>query len=559
MSHVSEPTVYRSSNMTSPLKIYGSDCIINGMTVDIERNDPDNDNVLNITVKSGMCILASKLFVVEDDTELTLDVSSYNETNGNIVVMAVYCGCQISGNNDAFYLRAAYCSSAGSLSPDVPSSLGIDGDCVSGRVVLSTYLFSYLGEDYVQEVIDTTPERSEILTYVDETEFEDISDPVEPTTITIGSQSVEVMPFDRLTDRLSTLLYKNTGGTGSDGKRGLTGGSGGSGATGDVGFTGGTGGIGPSGAGGVYIHAQCDPDSIWTIPHCLGEKYVMIQCYDAYDNMIIPKSIKCIGPSEAKISFGVAVSGYAVAIGGSESSSSGSSSGCTVSITADSGPTGSTGASGAAGKQGPVGAPGVPGPAGRDGRDGCEGPQGPQGPKGDTGPTGPSGCQGIPGPPGPQGAPGSPGAAGAAGSPGSPGADANVPSAAAISCSSIGDSSNSDVQSALNWLETQIDCGSSYKTKTANYLASTGEVIFANTTSSQWILTLPASPESGNKVTIIDLYNTFGTNPLSINPNGSYIESDGDNMSLSNSGIYTLIYSGSSSPGWKIFYSNIYG
>lgn len=557
MSHVSEPKVYRSANLQSPLKIYGRDCIVDGFEVDIVRQDPDNNNILDITVHKGMCLLSSKLFILDEDETLTIDISSYNEISGSIIVMAIYCGCQVSGKNDLFYLRAAYCSDQGGvLSPEIPSSMNVDGDCISGRIVLSEHKFAFAGQDYVQTVYNNTPPRSQIISYVDETEFaREISNPIVPRKITVDGYDEELMPFDRLTDRLSTLLYNNKGQKGDTGARGLTGGSGGSGHTGRRGNTGGTGGVGPSGAGGVYVHAQCDPDSIWTIPHGLGEKYVVVQCCDQYDNAVIPRAIKYISPSETKVSFGTAVAGYAVAIGGRERKAGGGSGDCSVNITTDVGPPGPKGAQGDPGKPGPPGPPGSPGPAGRDGRDGCEGPPGAQGPKGDTGPMGAPGCQGIPGPPGPQGPPGPSGSPGSPGAAGPAGQDATIPNAAGILCSAIGESANTNIQAALNWLESQLDCGVSYKTKTGDYLAAPGEFIFANTYSQLWTLTLPPNPQSGDRITVIDLNQTFNSNSLWINPNGAYIDGSSSNKELTQVGMYTILYSGSSSPGWRVIFS----
>ena len=56
--------------------------------------------------------------------------------------------------------------------------------------------------------------------------------------------------------------------------------------------------------------------------------------------------------------------------------------------------------------------------------------------------------------------------------------------------------------------------------KTANYTASAGEGVFANTTSSAWTLTLPAGT-LGDEVSFLDYAGTFDTNALTIAANGS--------------------------------------
>ena len=56
--------------------------------------------------------------------------------------------------------------------------------------------------------------------------------------------------------------------------------------------------------------------------------------------------------------------------------------------------------------------------------------------------------------------------------------------------------------------------------KTANYTASAGEGVFANTTSTAWTLTLPAG-SIGDEVSFIDYAGTFDSNALTIAANGS--------------------------------------
>ena len=56
--------------------------------------------------------------------------------------------------------------------------------------------------------------------------------------------------------------------------------------------------------------------------------------------------------------------------------------------------------------------------------------------------------------------------------------------------------------------------------KTANYTASAGEGVFANTTSSAWTLTLPAGT-LGDEISFVDYAGTFDSNALTIAPNGS--------------------------------------
>ena len=141
------------------------------------------------------------------------------------------------------------------------------------------------------------------------------------------------------------------------------------------------------------------------------------------------------------------------------------------------GPTGATGETGAIGPTGPQGEQGLIGPTGPKGEDGVQGPQGPTGPKGEDGqagamgptgpegpkgadstvpgpegPTGPQGIQGEQGPTGPQGIQGEIGPTGPQGPTG--------PAGASVWGSITGELRNqTDLQSALNGLEDEIDYG----------------------------------------------------------------------------------------------------
>ena len=82
------------------------------------------------------------------------------------------------------------------------------------------------------------------------------------------------------------------------------------------------------------------------------------------------------------------------------------------------------------------------------------------------------------------------------------------------------------------------------------YTAVAGAQILANTTSNPIIVTLPASPSSGDEVTIIDARGTFGSNNLTVDRNGKPINSGTANLTLSNNGqSLTLVYI-DSTRGW---------
>jgi len=92
--------------------------------------------------------------------------------------------------------------------------------------------------------------------------------------------------------------------------------------------------------------------------------------------------------------------------------------------------------------------------------------------------------------------------------------------------------------------------GISFSTKTANYTASAGEGVLANTTSGSFTITLPASPSSGDQVIIADS-NDFSINNLTVARNGSTIEGLSEDLILDIQGISVqFIYNGST---WQIY------
>jgi len=82
------------------------------------------------------------------------------------------------------------------------------------------------------------------------------------------------------------------------------------------------------------------------------------------------------------------------------------------------------------------------------------------------------------------------------------------------------------------------------------YTAVAGAQVLANTTANPIQVTLPASPSSGDEVTIIDARGTFGSNNLTVDRNGNPINTGTANLTLSNNGqSLTLVYI-DSTRGW---------
>ena len=86
--------------------------------------------------------------------------------------------------------------------------------------------------------------------------------------------------------------------------------------------------------------------------------------------------------------------------------------------------------------------------------------------------------------------------------------------------------------------------------KTANYTAAVGEKIIADTTAGTFTITLPASPTTGDSVTIAD-GNNWATTNLTVARNGSTIEGLAENLTLDIKGIQVeFVYDGAT---WEVY------
>ena len=86
--------------------------------------------------------------------------------------------------------------------------------------------------------------------------------------------------------------------------------------------------------------------------------------------------------------------------------------------------------------------------------------------------------------------------------------------------------------------------------KTGDFTAANGEGYFVNTTSGQITVTLPASPSAGDIVAIKDYANTFDSNSVVLNRNGSNIDGNAENAQLVTEGLaVTLVYA-DATKGW---------
>ena len=90
-----------------------------------------------------------------------------------------------------------------------------------------------------------------------------------------------------------------------------------------------------------------------------------------------------------------------------------------------------------------------------------------------------------------------------------------------------------------------------WRTVSAAATVQPGSAILANTATTSFTLTLPASPVAGDIVSVVDAGYTFDTKPLTIGRNSSNIANDASNLVVNTEGAgFTLVYSGDATVGW---------
>tara|TARA_R100000426_G_scaffold22526_1_gene19393 strand:+ start:1333 stop:2712 length:1380 start_codon:yes stop_codon:yes gene_type:complete len=86
--------------------------------------------------------------------------------------------------------------------------------------------------------------------------------------------------------------------------------------------------------------------------------------------------------------------------------------------------------------------------------------------------------------------------------------------------------------------------------KTGDFTAANGEGYFIDTSSGQITVTLPSSPSAGNIVAFKDYANTFDTNKVTLNRNGSNIEGIAQNFTIETEGQAVTLVFADSTKGW---------
>jgi hypothetical protein len=93
--------------------------------------------------------------------------------------------------------------------------------------------------------------------------------------------------------------------------------------------------------------------------------------------------------------------------------------------------------------------------------------------------------------------------------------------------------------------------GLTFIAKTANYTASSGQGILADTSGGAFTVTLPASPSTGDQVVVADSGNSFATNRLTVARNSSTIADSAEDLVLDiNDVLVDFIYDGST---WQFY------
>jgi hypothetical protein len=101
---------------------------------------------------------------------------------------------------------------------------------------------------------------------------------------------------------------------------------------------------------------------------------------------------------------------------------------------------------------------------------------------------------------------------------------------------------------------TNIELGSEQKVwraLTTTETVQAGAQLLANTNAGAWTLTLPASPSTGDEVSILDQGYDFNTNALTVGRNGSNIANSAADLVVNTQGAgFSLVYSGDATTGW---------
>lgn len=110
---------------------------------------------------------------------------------------------------------------------------------------------------------------------------------------------------------------------------------------------------------------------------------------------------------------------------------------------------------------------------------------------------------------------------------------------------------DSNVQLALDTLD-DMSTGYNYVIKSANYTAVNEDGVLADTTGSAFTVTLPATPNDGDKVSITDLKSNFSTNNLIVARNGENIMGLAQDMTISTDNVSIELLYVAANNDWRM-------
>jgi len=88
--------------------------------------------------------------------------------------------------------------------------------------------------------------------------------------------------------------------------------------------------------------------------------------------------------------------------------------------------------------------------------------------------------------------------------------------------------------------------------KTAAYTAAKNELVRCNTTAGAFSVSMPSTPTDGDIVGVVDIYNTFTANKLTVLPNGGTIEGDATSLILDISGASVSFVYNQATTNWRL-------
>lgn len=88
--------------------------------------------------------------------------------------------------------------------------------------------------------------------------------------------------------------------------------------------------------------------------------------------------------------------------------------------------------------------------------------------------------------------------------------------------------------------------------KIADYTAVASDLVLCNTTGGTFTVKLPSSPSNGTSVGVTDTTNSFATNNLIVDPNGSSIDGNATTLLIDINGAYVSFVYNTIATSWKI-------